>query len=471
MKNLRMKMLCLLSVLAASTALVGCSRNQASEVEPKHPTTTTAWATPQSRPIPVSVRNTDTAPRVLGQRKFPYPYDAMLALSSDADSETLRKFNLVHEFINTTAMTPVGRGLGLDFADSFFMYNGNNQSGYVDIHGLPMSRELSYFKGVSNVPYAASVINHYIQVGWIDTMHTYGDFSEVNSSKTLFRRTLAVQAIQALKQNGDEIEVWTDHGNQSNVDNFGRYGASAFDSYQQGANPWSPYYHTDVTLPYGIRFVWADGSSDAFGMNSVIYPLRLPDGRRVWGFNRYTNYAYNNKGGPLWDWTVWSLDKQLTPQNLHTLEEKHQYSVVAQHLDGATTPFPLPKEAVNALRLLANEYHQGRILVARTSRLLNYNVAQQYVRYSVTYRDGKAYIDITAIADPVFGRHVPTLDEIRGLTFYTTNPARTVLELAGRPILDKLVQHNASDGRAPSIGIAWFPEDTTNYVMTEPGVS
>ena len=57
------------------------------------------------------------APAVLGIRKFPFPFQAMLAVSSDADHETLSRFNLAHEFLNSTSMTPMG--LGLDIVDSF----------------------------------------------------------------------------------------------------------------------------------------------------------------------------------------------------------------------------------------------------------------------------------------------------------------------------------------------------------------
>jgi hypothetical protein len=416
------------------------------------------------------VYDTGQAPVVYGMRKFPYPYQAMLAISSDADSETLRKFNLVHEFINTTQMTPLGRGLGLDFADSFFMYNGTNEPGYVDINHEPMSDELSYFKGVTDQPYAASVINHYIHVGWIDTMHTYGDFSQVDQNKTLFRRQLAKQAIDALNANGDNITVWTDHGNRSNVDNFGAYGEEPFYSYQQGANPWSKYYHTNWTIPYGVKFVWADMSSSKIGMKSVIYPLTLPDGRHVWGFWRYTNSGYNSKGVPQWNWTPYKLASQLNPANLHELERLHEYSVVAQHLCGTPYPGVLGQSAVNALRLLATEYHDGRILVTRTSRLLQYNVTQQYVSYDVTYHGGKAYIHIREILDPVLGAHIPSMNEIRGLTFYTSNPARTVIEIGDHPIPNSLVQENQSDGVHPSVAVKWFPVDTTNYAETEPGV-
>ncbi|GMA66130.1 hypothetical protein [Alicyclobacillus fastidiosus] len=414
--------------------------------------------------------DTGKAPKVYEIRKFPYPFQAMLAISSDADSETLRKFNLVHEFINTTQMTPLGKGLGLDFADSLFMYNGNREPGYVDVNNEPMSDELSYFKGVSDQPYATNVLNHYIHVGWIDTLHSYGDFSQVNQNKTLFTRQLAKQAVQALRDNNDDLTVWTDHGNKSNVDNFGSYGKAPFYSYQQGANPWSKYYHTDLTIPYGVKFVWPDLSSDQFGMESVIYPLMLPDGRRVWGFWRYTNTSYNSKGDPQWNWTPYHLDDQLTTAHLQHIEKEHEYSVVSQHLSGTPYWGVLPQNAVSALRLLANHYHDGKILVARISRLLQYNVTQQYVSYDTTYSNGKAYIHIREILDPVLGAHVPNTNEIRGLTFYTTNPARTVIEIGNTPIPTSLVQDNKSDGVHPSIAVKWYPVDTTNYAETEAGV-
>lgn len=413
---------------------------------------------------------TKTDPSIYGMRKFPYPYQAMLAISSDADSETLRKFNLVHEFINTKDMTPAGPGLGLDFSDSFFFYNGNREPGAVDIDGRPMSDELSYNKGVSNQPYAASIISHYIQVGWIDTMHTYGDFSEKDPTKTLFTRQLAAQAISELESAGDYLTVWTDHGNKSNVDNFGSFGTVPFYDYEQGANPTSPYFHTDLTIPYGIKFVWPDSTSDQLGLPSMIYPLHLPDGRTVWGFSRYTNSAYTLDGNPEWNWTVYLLHDQITIDQLHKIEKDHDYSIIAQHLSGTLYPFPLSADAQKALRLLAQEYYNGHILVARTSRLLQYNVVQQYIKYRVTQGTGETVIHILNIDDPVFGAYVPTVNQIRGVTFYTSNPWHTVIEIGNAPIPENLVQVNPTDGRHQSIGIAWFPPDTTDYSETAPGI-
>lgn len=90
-------------------------------------------------------------------RKFPYPYKAMLAISSDCDHETLRKFNLIHAFINTK--------LGLDVSDSFFMYNGCDLPAPIDIHHLPITHLFTYFNGTTANPYGAALIDDTFIVG------------------------------------------------------------------------------------------------------------------------------------------------------------------------------------------------------------------------------------------------------------------------------------------------------------------
>ncbi|MCL6489646.1 MAG: hypothetical protein K6T76_12030 [Alicyclobacillus mali] len=429
-------------------------------------------AVPGAHPAAAEWQAASASPTVYGVRRFPYPYRAMLAISSDADSQTLRKFNLVHRFINTTQITALGRGLGLDFADSFFVYTANDQPHIVDEIGrVPLQREFSYFRGTGRVPYGAKAIHAYIRDGWIDTMHTYGDFSQVNQQTTRFRRHLAAQAVTALKANRDFVDVWTDHGNRSNVDNFGARGRGRFYAYQQGDLPGSPYYHTDLTIPYGIRFVWPDISSNAFSRPSVVFPLRLTDGRRVWGFWRYTNERYTPQGAVVWNWTPYGLDEQLSEAHLARLEADGGLAVVAQHLCGTPYPGVLPKDAVAALERLAQHERSGRLLVTRTSRLLHYNVTRDHLRYDVTHAFGRTYIHIRAVDDPVLGSHAPTLDEVRGVTFYTQNPRRTVLELGGRPVDPAMVVHNPSDGIHPSIGIRWFPKDTADHAINVAGVS
>lgn len=407
----------------------------------------------------------------MGMRKFPYPYRAMLAISPDADHETLRKFNLIHTFLNTTERTPMGQGLGLDIADSFFMYNGSNLKAYTDKNHTPLAKMLTWYRDTSKTPYGEPVLDPYIKHGWIDTLHTYGDFSMVNPYQTQFRRDLAKQAIGALKQHGDVLTVWTDHGNQSNVDNFGAFGSRQFYSYQQGANPWSHYYHTDVLLPYGVKFVWADGHSERFGQPSMIYPIHLPDGRKVWGFHRCTDLGRDAKGNVMWTWTANDMPKQLTKAHFNEIMTNHEYAVVAQHFSANNDELPLTKETIRCLRALQQEYLDGQILVTRTSRLLSYNVSQQYLKYKAIRLSGKTVINIEGIADPVLGWSVPSIQDLRGITFYTTNPNEIALEIAGKPIPQSELQKNDTDGYAPSIGFKWHPVDTKNYAIDFPGIN
>ncbi len=407
---------------------------------------------------------------VYGMRKFPYPYKAMLAISSDADHETLRKFNLVHELLNTTELTPMGKGLGLDISDSFFMYNGSNIQTYTDVNHLPLTSMLTWYEGTSSIPYGATILNDYIKAGWIDTLHTYGDFSMTNQTHTRFTRYLAKQAINTLNQHGDNLTVWTDHGNMSNMDNFGSYGTRGFYTYQQGANSWSPYYHTDLLIPYGVKFVWADGHSNIFGQPNTIYPLRLPDGRKVWGFYRYTDIGRDAKKNVLWVWTANDMPKELSRTHFDEIIKNYDYAIVASHFYANNNELPFTSATIDSLKALQQEYLNGNILVARTSRLLAYNVLQKYLQYKVTQFPGKTIINIEGVADPIFGWSVPTVDSLHGITFYTSNPEETVIEIAGIPVPLNVLQVNKTDGYAPSIGFKWYPSDTTNYAISPPGI-
>jgi hypothetical protein len=313
-------------------------------------------------------------------------------------------------------------------------------------------------------------MDHYIHDGWLDSIHTFGDFSMVNEHQTKFTRQMAIQAISALKSQDDHVSVWIDHGNMSNVDNFGAYGLSNFYNYQQGANPKSRYYHTDLTVPYGIQFVWPGRDDQAFGRTSMIYPITLPDGQKVWGFWRLTDTGYTKKTGVKWIWSTYGLPDALTAGNLMAIENSNEYTIIGQHLSGDNDLYPIPALAQHALRQLAQQYYKGNILVARTSRLLSYNVAQQYVRFNVTRRGGQAVIHITSIADPVYGSHVPTVSELRGVTFYTSNPKGTIMEIGDTAVSTDMLQYNPNDGYAPSIGIKWYPAETANYSINRPGI-
>ncbi len=399
-------------------------------------------------------------------RPFPYPYQAMLAIESDADHVNLRKFNIIHEFLNTTMHTPLGKGLGLDISDSFFLYNGSNLPDVIDYNGAKLPTEMTFFRGTIHKLAYGSILLHYMRVGWIDTFHAMGDFSRINTKQTVFSRNLAVYALRYLEAHGIHLTVITDHGNQSNVDNFGAYSINRFEHYQQGDSPESPYYITDLLHQAGVRFVWPDLFSQKYAYPSMIYPIHLRDGREIWGFWRFTGTLRKVLKHHLWryDWTdLWNpaeLSMQLSPARLSLLVHDHAYTIIATHLEGNADKMPLSTSAVEALTRLSHLQYHGKILVARTSRLLQYNLVHQYLRYKTYQKLGQTWINILAVADPVDGAFVPSLNQLHGITFSVPDPLRTIILLRGTKI--PATDETRSVG---SIGVRWFSPDTTNYAI------
>ena len=112
--------------------------------------------------------------------KYPYPYQAALAICSDIDGTRLQDFIAMHRFLNTDQDTELGKGLQLPIADSFWM---------TDRPHLP-DAAFSYFNGSDGtVSDAAPIIRDGIRAGIIDVMHGYGNFG----SRGDFTRTLAAR--------------------------------------------------------------------------------------------------------------------------------------------------------------------------------------------------------------------------------------------------------------------------------------
>ncbi|GAX88935.1 hypothetical protein [Effusibacillus lacus] len=409
--------------------------------------------------------------RVRDLRKFPYPYGAMFAFASDIDDTTPREFAIYHRFLNTREMTPAGPGLGLDVGDTMWVYMGNDSRHKVDVNGETVDAVITLNKLTDpNAFNKPELLKHYFDAGWIDGMHTFGDFSRKNREDVVFSRELAIAAWENLNKVGIRPHYWINHGNEGNRQNFGAHNPLNFLRYQAGDDPKSPYYHTDLTIKNGVRFVWNSVGEDKFGQDNPIFPIQLRDGQKIWGFHRYTHEVI--KGQIEWAWSPddGDIGKYLTKERLDQLVAKNQYCIYAQHFGGSNTPFPFYWYSdVEALRRLADYHYKGKILVARTSRLLNYSVAQQFVEYKMTKKNGKTIIHVKSIQDPLFGRQEITIDQVRGLTFYVDDPSKAVIVMNRKPVPKKEIQVNPQDetGR-PSIGIKWFEPDTKDYSQTAP---
>ena len=399
-------------------------------------------------------------------RKFPYPYNAMLAIASDIDDTTPEEFAEYHRFLNTTENTPQGPGVGLDVGDTFWMYMANDTPNVTDKAGHQLEGVMTYFDWIDPTKkrYADQIV-HYWKAGWIDSMHTFGDFSRKNTIK--FTRALAKAAWDEMQRQGINCEVWLNHGNEANVDAFGAYNPHLFSRYQAGDNPQSPYYHTDMTIKNGIHFVWDSVGESQFGQDQPTFEIKLRDGQKVWGFHRYTNEVTAD-GKKDWTWVPREIHRQITKERLDQLVAKKQYAVLGQHLGGYNIGFPFDEKGVATLRMLANYQDQGKVLVARTSRLLKYSVDSRGVSYAYAEKDGEGWLNITGVNDPLFGPQPLTIDTLRGVTFYLPKPEKTHLLINMNPVDPKEYQVNPADETGkPSLGIRWFPRDVEDHTYAE----
>ncbi len=409
-----------------------------------------------------ALENNPNATSMAPLRKFPYPYNAMMAISSDIDDTTVEEFETYHQFLNTLEQTSHGSGLGLDIGDSAWLYVVNDSLTDLDKEGHKAEYSMAYFQGLNvNVRKDAEKIINYFKVGWIDSLHSFGDFSR-NDRSVKFTRDLGAVAWKEMNDSGFKPKVWINHGSESNAQNFGAFNPKTLFKYQAGDDPKSPYYHTDLTMDNGIRYVWNSIGMSQFSYDNPLFPIKLRDGRQVWGFQRYTHDVVNGKYD--WTWETHELHRQITEQRLKQLVQESKFSIVAQHLGKGSDGFPFNPIDIQALRLLKSYQDDGKVLVARTSRLLDYARAQKYLRYSSVQIEGKTYININSIEDSVLKPTTPTIDEIRGLTFYVDDPDKTYVLLNLTIIPKDQLQINGLDRSSKrSIGIKWYTPDFADY--------
>jgi hypothetical protein len=372
-------------------------------------------------------------------RAFPYPYQSMLALCSDIDGTTPREFEDVHRFLNTKEQTEMGEGLGLDIADSFWMYMASDIDHIADRDGNGLDAVMTWFHGISDTAKDAAMIVHYFELGWIDSIHSWGDFSRKNEDEHLFTRSLAERAVSELRNQGIQPTVWINHGNAANTQNME---AGDIETYRQGASPGTESYHADITVPLGIKFVWLSDDDMHFGRKDILYPVTLADGQKLWGFRRYTP-----------GWNIYDLDTQLSDAHLDACIKKGLPVVVAQHFGGTDLYKPFIELSRQALRRLAERHEHGEILITRTSRLLEYLRVRDHLVFEVA----DSYINILAIDDPQLGYDAdPSLASLRGITFYIDDMAQSAILVNGQPIPEDLLVRAKDATGHDLLGIVWF---------------
>ncbi len=291
----------------------------------------------------------------LRELAYPAPYECAVAISNDCE------FMTREATVGLLAELSDPAGLGLEVTTSMFFYT---------THAICNS-SISYFDGVSQNPSEhAPLLRALCKAGWIDTIHSYGDFDAGG-----FQRAFAIAATNEMRRYGLSLPVYTNHGTNNNLQNVGHADLSG---YQQGDDPQAEAYHLDLTVEHGAKYFWVDDmlSPRPDVTSEVFREARARDGRRIKLFRRYRGLV--GQPAP----TMASLPQQMTESDLLALAEAGGVAIFYQHLgvgerDEQGRPVPLKRpylseDSRRILGVLSHLQRQGRCLVAGTGRLLTY---------------------------------------------------------------------------------------------------
>ena len=167
---------------------------------------------------------------------MPLPPRALLAICSDLDEtpDAETYFELMR-FLNTTGETSMGTGVGLEVGNTLYFDMAPGQFSYWN----------------TTEPHREK-IRALIRSGHIDCLHSFGDLATT--------RAHAARALEELQKHDCRIRVWIDHAQA--ITNFGA------DIMQgQGDQPGHPAYHADLTMAYGIEYVWRGRVTSVIGQD------------------------------------------------------------------------------------------------------------------------------------------------------------------------------------------------------------
>ncbi len=351
-------------------------------------------------------------------RPIPAPYQAMLAICSDLDETPDRDVYFeIMKFLNTTGMTSMGRGVGLEVGNTIYFDMPPGQFSYwnTDDQGREMIRNL-------------------IHSGHIDCLHSFGELATT--------RTHAEQALNELEKHNCKLKVWIDHAQAPT-----NFGADIMQG--QGDVIDSEAYHADLTTEYGIEYVWTGRVTSVIGQN---VPRRLA-GIMNWkhpllsgktatkeivkgllaktGSKKYAMHAGNTllrdrvlrSGQPVIEFirtnpffggvglsaTAAGLSSVLTENMLNRLVFSGGVSILYTHLGKIQSRAkPLPSATILSLEKLARYYRDKKILVTTTRRLLDYCLMLKKVTYNLSKENGENTIHIKWKGD---------ISELAGLSF------------------------------------------------------
>jgi hypothetical protein len=149
-----------------------------------------------------------------------------------------------------------------------------------------------------------------------------------------------------------------------------------------------------------------------------------------------------------------SVGAVLTDQMLDRLVERGGTCILYTHLgkiDDPSVPFNL--QAVQAFQSLAAAFHDGRILVTTTRRLLGYRQAVRQIDWVCTEDANRIHIAVSTRSDGPKRDRLNAVD-LAGLTFDVSDPDVTSMTVDGR-VVPVLERHGPDHTGRASVSLPW----------------
>lgn len=358
------------------------------------------------------------SPRPIQLRRFPYPYRAMLAVCSDLDeTPDLQTYLSISQYLNTSENTAHGRGVDLEVGNTIFF-------------NMPPG-EFAYWNAANK---GRDMLRRLIKSGHIDCFHSYGDCANTRDD--------AKRCLDELEAHDCRLRVWVDHAKAAS--NFGSDIMSG-----HGDIPGDDAYHADLTVQFGVRYVWLGRVTSVIGQDTSYRPLSvlrrstplkssvtaakdlakrllsvqavgkyslhrgnrllrqttLRDGQCVVEFMR----CNPNPGGISVGDHSQGIADALAPNVLDQLVACGGASIIYTHLGKRLGQHGAFYSGTReAFERLGHYSQAGKILVCTTYRLLNYKEAVQSAQLSVQNHDRGRLVDVV----------IPKDCDPGGLTFY-----------------------------------------------------
>jgi hypothetical protein len=426
--------------------------------------------------------------------KYPYPYQAAFTVASDIDSANIARFRGVHALLcgraviskdspdwHALGLTPNSawfdkdsggiRGLGLDFADSFFLIGDKTTFGMYRYLPERDGFEEDHQEGLN----CANLVRQWLKEGMIDSYHTF----------LHYKRRQVEPLLKGLyefceRETVAKPRVWINHSWQvtpsglcpdrfqpGRAYRFGRLIARnvvgpfvgrkrrplryAFVRYH-GDTPGSPYYINDLLAASGLRFVWLNRGghhTDTLALpeekqnnrSTILQPVTMDDGVRYYEFRRSCSRPPSSR-----DCNAYLRDSSegfdaSTDINEKSLEELYRCQgtcILYTHWTHFRS-VPLADATIGRFDLLRRWQDAGKIWITSTARLLEWTRRRTFLKLAC-HREGKRLIvDLKGIEDPIFGREAIRLEDLDGLCLRLLRPeASLTVAINGQPLSSEL---------------------------------